>query len=57
MEAFVTKNVFLNVKWLLDPTLKHIDKFRLRKESISCGNYMFKDRKKSVEQRGKYIQS
>ena len=57
MEAFVTVKVFLNVKWLLDLTLKHIDKFRLRKESISCGNYMFKDRKKSVEQRGKYIQS
>ena len=30
VELFVTKNILLNVKGLLDPTLKHIHKFRLR---------------------------
>ena len=42
---FVTNNIFLNVIWLLNLTLKHIDKFRLRQESIPSGNYMFKVRK------------
>ena len=41
VELFVTKNI-LNVTWLLDLTLKHIDKFRLRQKSIPSDNYMFK---------------
>ena len=40
------KNIFLNVIGLLDLTLKHIDKFRLRQKSIPSGNYMFKVSKK-----------
>ena len=42
---FVTNNIFVNVIWLLNLTLKHIDKFRLRQKSIPSGNYMFRVRK------------
>ena len=42
---FVTNNIFLNVIWLLNLTLKYIGKFRLRQKSIPSGNYMFRVRK------------
>ena len=41
----MTNNIFVNVIWLLNLTLKHIDKFRLRQKSIPSGNYMFRVRK------------
>ena len=38
----VTESLVLNVKGLLDPTLKRVDKFRLRQYSILSTIYMFK---------------
>ena len=45
----------LNMTGFLDPTLKYIDKFRLRQWSIASAIYMFKVSKKTLEQPVKYI--
>ena len=41
-ELLLTAVIVLNVTGLLDPTLKCIDKFRLRQKSIPSDTYMFK---------------
>ena len=56
VELFVTKKFFMNVIGLLALTLKHIDKFRLRQQSIPSNNYRFTVSNKTLEQHAKYIQ-
>ena len=46
--AVVTKSFVLNVTGLLDPTLKSIDKMRLRQLSIPSAIYIFKVSKKQT---------
>ena len=40
MLTVVIESFVLNATGFLDPTLKYIDKFRLRKQSIPSGIYM-----------------